>query len=462
MATAAISPVALVSLAILLFEHCTTVTLTRYTQQRVNAPRALAVVVVLLTECLKLLLATTLELSNCFGMGSGRQMKDLRAAIVDKPYETLRVSVPAALYTLQNILIFVALGNLEVVSFQVLYQTKLMLTAVLSVHFLGRSLTRRQWIALGMLTLGVVSVELSDGDLMKKASSGRRLQQLVRDEALATGRAAPVRAARLPGSSLDTLTSLGTHVDALMDDGGWDVVRDGRQLSKDQKVGREKKHAQRVGGKVDGGAGAKGARNASGGRIPALGVLAALAAATLSSFAGVYFEALVKGKEVSPPSLWVRNVQLCIFTIPLAGVAVGGKWEAVRDNGFWYGIDTPTIVLIVLNASGGLLVAAVIKYGDNILKNFTTACSVILGTLISVVLFDFVLTVQFLWGSALVVASAYAYATAPPSAAVELKPSHDEEEVAAAETEEYKPLADGSARGDSTESEESIGVSATN
>jgi UDP-sugar transporter A1/2/3 len=65
--------------------------------------------------------------------------------------------------------------------------------------------------------------------------------------------------------------------------------------------------------------------------------------------------------------------------------------------------------------AGGLLVAAVIKYGDNILKNFTTSCSVILGTLISVVLFDFQLSYQFLWGSALVVSSAYVYATAPPS-----------------------------------------------
>ena len=34
-----VSPIALVSLVILLFEHCTTVTLTRYTQQRVDAPR---------------------------------------------------------------------------------------------------------------------------------------------------------------------------------------------------------------------------------------------------------------------------------------------------------------------------------------------------------------------------------------------------------------------------------------
>ena len=37
---------------------------------------------------------------------------------------------------------------------------------------------------------------------------------------------------------------------------------------------------------------------------------------------------------------------------------------------------------------------------------YTTACSVILGTLISVVLFDFQLSVQFAWGSALVVGAA--------------------------------------------------------
>jgi len=47
-------------------------------------------------------------------------------------------------------------------------------------------------------------------------------------------------------------------------------------------------------------------------------------------------------------------------------------------------------------------------------QNFTTSCSVILGTLISVFLFDFQLSLQFLWGSSLVVCSAYAYANAPP------------------------------------------------
>ena len=125
-----------------------------------------------------------------------------------------------------------------------------------------------------------------------------------------------------------------------------------------------------------------------------------------------------------------HGVQLCLFTIPLAGLAIGGKWSTVSELGWTYGLDAPTIVLITLNASGGLLVAAVIKYGDNILKNFTTSCSVILGTLISVVLFDFVLTFQFLWASAVVVTSAYAYATAPADAAA-VKPLVDKA---------YKPL----------------------
>jgi len=53
-----------------------------------------------------------------------------------------------------------------------------------------------------------------------------------------------------------------------------------------------------------------------------------------------------------------------------------------------------------------------VKYGDNVLKNFTTSCSVILGTVISVFLFDFQLTLQFVWGAALVMFSAYIYGRA--------------------------------------------------
>ena len=67
------------------------------------------------------------------------------------------------------------------------------------------------------------------------------------------------------------------------------------------------------------------------------------------------------------------------------------------------------------------------------------ACAVI-----SVFIFDFQLSVQFLWGSALVILSAYLYATAP---------SHAEKPKA--ETEMYKPIATpAAASDDSTEGDE--------
>ena len=60
------------------------------------------------------------------------------------------------------------LGNLEIVSFQILYQTKLLQTALLSVCCLRRQLRGLQWLALLLLTLGVAAVELSEGKPAKK------------------------------------------------------------------------------------------------------------------------------------------------------------------------------------------------------------------------------------------------------------------------------------------------------
>jgi len=74
------------------------------------------------------------------------------------------VSVPALLYTVQNNLVYVALGCLEMVTFQVLYQVKLLLTALLAVFFLGQRLSAQRWFALLVLTAGVIIVELSTSD----------------------------------------------------------------------------------------------------------------------------------------------------------------------------------------------------------------------------------------------------------------------------------------------------------
>ena len=114
-----ISRIAIISLSLLLFEHVASVTLMRFTQQRGNvALRPAATVMVLCTEFGKLVLSALLEHTHCFGIGSAQPLSQVaKSALVVK--ELARVSVPAFLYTIQNNLIFVSLGNLELVTFQV-------------------------------------------------------------------------------------------------------------------------------------------------------------------------------------------------------------------------------------------------------------------------------------------------------------------------------------------------------
>jgi len=123
------------------------------------------------------------------------------------------------------------------------------------------------------------------------------------------------------------------------------------------------------------------------------------------------------------PSLWVRNVQLCVFTIPLA--AIGVMIKPPQTSNLLAGFDQPMQGLVLLNGAGGLVTAAVIKYGDNILKNFATASSVVLGTIVSVYVFDFRPGLQFIAGSVCVVFAATMYVTNPVAQIVTTKAMAD-------------------------------------
>lgn len=53
----------------------------------------------------------------------------------------------------------------------------------------------------------------------------------------------------------------------------------------------------------------------------------------------------------------------------------------IRENGFFYGYNLIVIMCIALQAFGGLVVAAVIKYADNILKAFASSLSIIISVI---------------------------------------------------------------------------------
>jgi len=138
-----------------------------------------------------------------------------------------------------------------------------------------------------------------------------------------------------------------------------------------------------------------------------IGLVAVLCAACTSGFAGVYFEKVLKGSQTS---LWLRNVQMGIPSIIIAFITVYAKdAAAVSEQGFLGGYTSLVWTVITVQAVGGLIVAVVVKYADNVLKVFATSFSIVVSCVISAFFFDFHASWAFIVGASLVVISTVLY-----------------------------------------------------
>merc|ERR1719346_290830 len=143
-----------------------------------------------------------------------------------------------------------------------------------------------------------------------------------------------------------------------------------------------------------------------------LGFTAALSAYCLSGFAGVYFEKILKGSDVS---VWMRNVQLALLSVPMGLISSYlADGDKIADNGFFHGYDNFVWFTVSQNALGGLLVAVVVKYADNILKGFACSLAIIITCVASIFIFDFSLSLQFTLGAGAVISSIFLYGYQPP------------------------------------------------
>lgn len=129
------------------------------------------------------------------------------------------------------------------------------------------------------------------------------------------------------------------------------------------------------------------------------GFVAVLAAACTSGFSGVYFERILKSSGGT--SLWMRNIQMGISSIILgfAGVFLSTDRPQVLERGFFFGYNWVVIAVILLQAIGGLVVAVVVKYADNILKGFAASFSIITSCVLCYFFFDFRPNLLFLLGA---------------------------------------------------------------
>lgn len=261
------------------------------------------------------------------------------------------LAILATLYTLQNLLQYAAVGNLDAVQFQVLYQLKILTTALFSVVLLRRPLGLKRWMSLCVLTLGVCVVCLPSETSM-------------------------------PGSLI-----LHDTTDHFFPRSLHELGQASPELYAPQSENHLSKRSATYQGITEDLGPPEPAMNHT------LGVTAVLIAAAVSGLTGVYFEKLLK-QGPSQTSVWIRNVQLSFYSLISAflGGVIWRDGEGIREHGFFEGYNVVVWSAVVLQAVGGMVASLVIRDADNIVKNFATSISILLSFGVSVWVFDFKVT----------------------------------------------------------------------
>ncbi|CAK7240408.1 MAG: UDP-galactose transporter Gms1 [Sporothrix thermara] len=249
----------------------------------------------------------------------------------------------AGLYALQTRLVYIAVSNMDTVPFQVTYQLKILTTVLFSIAMVQRVITPRQWLALLLLTLGVAIVQVADAT---------------------------------PSSTPPSFSLVGFS--------GWLMQMDGQSKTKVGSSGpTSTSHVPLV-------------ETAKLGMNTSIGFLAAIAAAFISGFTGVYFEKLIKESRVSV-SLWTRNAQLSFYS--LFPIAIFGVWwkdgAVIAEHGFFAGYCPIVWATIMLQALGGILVAICITYADNVVKNLAASFSIVVSYLANSLIFGEPMSLNF-------------------------------------------------------------------
>ena len=126
-----------------------------------------------------------------------------------------------------------------------------------------------------------------------------------------------------------------------------------------------------------------------------------------SGFAGVLMEKIMKSGSGSP---FARNVQLALWGLIFSVIMmIYNDYSVIMEKGFFHGYNWVVWAIINISALGGILVALVVVYTDNIAKGFATSCSIVLSSIISIYFFDFSLTRTFFIGACVVILSVILY-----------------------------------------------------
>lgn len=351
------------ALTVFVFQNAAMALLMRWNKS-VAPPYNNSIAVLMQELALKLPLSFVLYAYDTRGAPISSMYADFKA----RADEWIKLSIPALLYTVQNIMLYVGYANLEAAIGMVTYQTKVIFTALCSVLLLGRRLSLNQWLSVAILAVGIVCVQ-----------------------GIFDHKAPPVQAhARAPViTDAPLITKHHGH-----------SVGGGRRPHAGSAVSAASSVPPATGRLLLAAAAADGHTSS----VP-LGIAAMLLASACTSFASVYFEKMLKSD--SKPNLWLRNIQLAGYSSIIAVMSL--YFAEKPPQGWFHNFGFNAWLSVWTNALGGLLVAVTIKYADNILRGFAQALAIIMGAVGSYFFFSFTFSSAFVVGVALVIASVFLY-----------------------------------------------------
>ncbi|KAL4779307.1 nucleotide-sugar transporter-domain-containing protein [Aspergillus varians] len=273
--------------------------------------------------------------------------------------DSWKLAIPATLYTLANSLQYIALSNIPAATFQTSYQLNMVVSSIFGIILLKRSVPLRKWALIILLLGGVALVNIpissSEDVLLENAARHFDFPRSLEEW----------KSVKLHGQSLHkrSATYEGIEEDILTATPAMDRT---------------------------------------------IGILATLGSCAASGLSGVYFEKVMRD-SASSTSLWVRNVQVAVYSI-FPALFIGVVFldgEKIANGGIFDGYNWVVCATILVQAVGGIAAPffAGPVFADA--RNVASATTIILTSLGSVWLFEFEPTMIYLIGTFAVLVATY-------------------------------------------------------
>ncbi|XP_004081648.1 probable UDP-sugar transporter protein SLC35A5 [Oryzias latipes] len=326
----------------------------------------------LLAEALKLLFCLVMSVRVI--IREGRSFRSLGSTSSSSLLNSLKWSVPAFLYFVDNIIIFYVMTYLQPAMAVLFSNVVILTTAVLFRIVLKRRLSWVQWAALVILFLAIVSLT---------TGSGSKQNSIVVSSLHSNPLFTPSNSCLLYTQLLDQMKN--SSASAL-----WTSSLPG-QAWKDRMLEKL--------------------------RYLGVGHILILLQCFVSSMANIYNEKILKEGEQLTESIFIQNSKLYAFGVVFNGFTLGVGSEArgrTLHCGLLYGHNIFSLGLVLVTAALGLSVAFILKFRDNMFHVLTGQITTVLVTAISLFFFNFHPSLDFFLQTPMVLLAIFIYNASRP------------------------------------------------